>query len=82
MRPHAIPETVATSHVRDLFSGFSDQTGTTVEDWLDEMAGFNHVLNRLPTLAEVAEFATFAASDRGGAMTGTVANLSAGTLVG
>jgi 3-oxoacyl-[acyl-carrier protein] reductase len=82
LRPHAIPETVATSHVRDLFGGFADRAGTTVDAFLDEMAGANHVMSRLPTLAEVAEFAVFAASDRAGAMTGSIANLSAGTLVG
>ena len=39
------------------------------------------VLKRLPTLAEVADTAAFLASDRAGAMTATVANLSAGSIV-
>jgi hypothetical protein len=38
------------------------------------------LLKRLPTLAEVADAAAFFASDRAGAMTGTVANLSAGGI--
>ena len=38
-------------------------------------------LGRLPTLAEVADYAAFVASDRAGAMTGAIANLSAGFLV-
>jgi 3-oxoacyl-[acyl-carrier protein] reductase len=38
------------------------------------------LLKRLPTLAEVADTAAFIASDRAGAMTGTVANLSAGSI--
>ena len=38
------------------------------------------LLGRLPTLAEVANVATFMASDRAGAMTGTVANLSVGAI--
>jgi 3-oxoacyl-[acyl-carrier protein] reductase len=39
------------------------------------------LLKRLPTLAEVADVAAFMASDRAGAMTGTVANLTCGLLV-
>jgi 3-oxoacyl-[acyl-carrier protein] reductase len=38
-------------------------------------------LGRLPTLAEVADYAAFVASDRSGAMTGAIANLRAGLLV-
>ena len=37
-------------------------------------------LKRLPTLAEVADTAAFIASDRAGAMTATVVNLSAGSI--
>jgi enoyl-[acyl-carrier-protein] reductase (NADH) len=39
------------------------------------------LLKRYPTLAEVAETAVFMASDKAGAMTGTVANLTCGTLL-
>ena len=80
LRPHAIPETVATSHVRELFNGFAERTDATVEDWLAEHA-HSATLRRLPALAEVADYAAFAASDRAGAMTGAIANLSAGFLV-
>jgi enoyl-[acyl-carrier-protein] reductase (NADH) len=38
------------------------------------------LLKRLPTLAEVADTAAFVASDGAGAMTGTVVNLSAGSI--
>ena len=38
------------------------------------------LLKRLPTLDEVADTAAFVASDRAGAMTATVANLSAGSI--
>jgi 3-oxoacyl-[acyl-carrier protein] reductase len=37
-------------------------------------------LKRLPTLAEVADTAAFVASDRAGAMTATIVNLSAGSI--
>jgi 3-oxoacyl-[acyl-carrier protein] reductase len=39
------------------------------------------LLGRLPTLADVANVATLMASDRAGAITGTVANVTAGTIV-
>jgi NAD(P)-dependent dehydrogenase (short-subunit alcohol dehydrogenase family) len=80
LRPHAIPETVGTSHVRELFDGFAQRAGLTVEEWLAEHAPAAK-LGRLPTLAEVADYAAFVASDRAGAMTGAIANLSAGFLV-
>jgi 3-oxoacyl-[acyl-carrier protein] reductase len=80
LRPHAIPETVGTSHVRELFDGFAQRAGLTVEEWLAEHAPAAK-LGRLPTLAEVADYAAFVASDRAAAMTGAIANLSAGFLV-
>jgi NAD(P)-dependent dehydrogenase (short-subunit alcohol dehydrogenase family) len=80
LRPHAIPETVATSHVRDLFDGFARRENATVEDWLAGHAA-SATLRRLPALAEIADYAAFVASDRAGAMTGAIANLSAGFLV-
>jgi NAD(P)-dependent dehydrogenase (short-subunit alcohol dehydrogenase family) len=39
------------------------------------------LLGRMPTLAEVANVATFVASDRASVMTGTVANMSCGSVV-
>jgi 3-oxoacyl-[acyl-carrier protein] reductase len=48
---------------------------------LAERARTGTLLGRFPTLAEVADFAAFAASDRAGAMTGAIANLTCGSLV-
>jgi NAD(P)-dependent dehydrogenase (short-subunit alcohol dehydrogenase family) len=81
LRPDAIPEAVATSHAREVFSGFAERAGTTVEAMLAERARTGTLLKRFPTLAEVADFAAFAASDRAGAMTGAIANLTCGSLV-
>lgn len=39
------------------------------------------LLKRFPKLKEVADFAAFPASDRAGAMTGAIANLTCGSLV-
>ena len=81
LRPDAIPQAVSTSHTRDVFSGFAERAGSTVEDMLAERARTGTLLKRLPTLAEVANFAAFAASDRASAMTGAIANLTCGSLV-
>jgi NAD(P)-dependent dehydrogenase (short-subunit alcohol dehydrogenase family) len=81
LRPHAIPEaSVAGSHASDVFGPFAERAGITVEQMLAGAAEAT-LLKRLPTLAEVAEVAAFMASDRAGAMTGTVANMSCGLLL-
>lgn len=80
LRPHALPEALALkSHARDVFQPSADQAGMTVEAMLAGPA--QTLLKRYPTLAEVAQTAAFMASDRAGAMTGTVANLTCGALV-
>jgi 3-oxoacyl-[acyl-carrier protein] reductase len=81
LRPDAIPEALATSHTREVFSGIAARIGTNVEDMPAERARTATLLKRLPTLAEVANFAAFVTSDRAGAMTGAIANLTSGSLV-
>ena len=81
LRPHAIPEaTMAGSHSREVFRPAAARAGLTVEQMLAGAAE-GTLLKRLPTLAEVADVAAFMASDRAGAMTGTVANMTCGLLV-
>ena len=48
---------------------------------MEEALHVGIVLKRFPTLAEVADFAAFVASDRGGATTGAIVNLTCGSLV-
>jgi NAD(P)-dependent dehydrogenase (short-subunit alcohol dehydrogenase family) len=81
IRPHAIgdaPE--AGSYTGVLFEPKANAAGLSVSQWLSGAAQTT-MLNRLPTLANVAETAAFLASDRASAMTGTVANLACGALV-
>ncbi|WP_127479243.1 SDR family NAD(P)-dependent oxidoreductase [Nocardioides pantholopis] len=80
LRPNAIPESVATSHVGEVFAPVAERAGTDVPGWLAAMADQATLLGRLPTLADVAEYAAFVASDRAGAMTAAIANLTCGTL--
>ncbi|WP_119388186.1 SDR family NAD(P)-dependent oxidoreductase [Taklimakanibacter lacteus] len=80
LRPHALPEALALgSHGRQVFQPMADRAGITVDEMLAGPA--QTLLKRYPTLAEVAETAAFMASDKAGAMTGTVANLTCGTLL-
>src|SRR6266542_747313 len=79
----AIPEALATSHAREVFSGFAKRAGITVEEMLAARALSGTLLKRFPTLAEVGNFAAMVASDRASAMTGAIAlaNLTCGSLV-
>jgi NAD(P)-dependent dehydrogenase (short-subunit alcohol dehydrogenase family) len=79
IRPHAIIDAPAAgSYTNELFQPIAN--GVSVQELI---AGFAQgtLLKRLPTLSQVAETVAFLASDRAGAMTGTVANLSCGQLV-
>ncbi|MES9535977.1 SDR family oxidoreductase [Actinomadura sp. NPDC000600] len=83
IRPHAVVDgPAAGSYTADLFERSAAAAGQSVQDFL-ESGGMvqGTLLKRLPTLSEIAETAAFLASDRAGAITGTVANLSGGALV-
>ena len=69
LRPDAIPETWTV-----------DLTVTSAADVKTYMEN-GTVLGRLPTLDEVANAAVFMASDRASAMTGTIANLTCGSIM-
>jgi 3-oxoacyl-[acyl-carrier protein] reductase len=80
VRPHAMSDAVATSYTGEMFARTAAAGGIPLDDWLAGLAG-GTALGRLPVLDDVAEYLAFAASDRAGAMTGAIANLSAGALV-
>lgn len=81
LRPDMIPEALPTSYTGQLFRRVAAQAGTTAEAMLEARGQSATLLGRLPTLEEVAAYAAFVASDRAGAMTGAIANLSCGSLV-
>jgi 3-oxoacyl-[acyl-carrier protein] reductase len=72
---------VPTSYTGEVFRGFAERGGMTVDEMLARWAGTGTLLGRLPTLAQVADYAAFVASDRAGAMTGAIADLSSGAVV-
>jgi NAD(P)-dependent dehydrogenase (short-subunit alcohol dehydrogenase family) len=82
IRPHAMVDgPAAGSYTKDLFKPLAAGAGQTVQELLEDggMAQ-STLLKRLPTLSEVAETAAFLASDRAASITGTITNLTAGTL--
>jgi NAD(P)-dependent dehydrogenase (short-subunit alcohol dehydrogenase family) len=76
LRSHAIPETPL---IEENFATAASAASVTPAEFR-ALLEQSTLLKRLPTLEEVADTAAFIASDRAGAMTGTVANLSAGSI--
>jgi NAD(P)-dependent dehydrogenase (short-subunit alcohol dehydrogenase family) len=77
LMPNAMPET---GTIRENFERYAKATGLTPAEYLARLESMTH-LRRLTTLAELADVAVFMASDQASAMTGTVVNLSGGTIV-
>jgi len=76
LRTHAMPETPL---IEANFATAAQAAGVSPAEF-QAILEQGTLLNRLPTLAEVADTAAFVASDRAGAMTATVVNLSAGSI--
>ena len=76
LRAHAVPETPL---IEANFATAAAAAGVGRVQF-QAMLEQGTLLKRLPTLAEVAGTAAFIASDRAGAMTATVVNLSAGSI--
>lgn len=76
LRSHAIPETPV---IEANFASAGQASGVSASEYRT-LAEQGTMLKRLPTLAEVADTAAFAASDGAGAITGAVVNLSAGWI--
>ena len=76
LRPQAIPETPT---IRDAFEPRATASGMTWQQWQEMLASRTHA-RRLMTLAEVADMASFLASDGASGMTGTTVNLTMGSL--
>jgi NAD(P)-dependent dehydrogenase (short-subunit alcohol dehydrogenase family) len=74
LRPHAMPET---STMRDVFE--AKASGMAWERFQDSLASTTHP-RRVMTLEEMANVAVFLASDRASGMTGTIVNLTMGSL--
>jgi NAD(P)-dependent dehydrogenase (short-subunit alcohol dehydrogenase family) len=76
LRPQGMPET---PRIKESFGVYAKASGMTWEQFHELSASRTHT-RRLSTLAELANMAVFAASDQASGMTGTVVNLSMGSL--
>ncbi|MDF3049484.1 MAG: short-chain dehydrogenase [Pseudonocardia sp.] len=76
LRPQGIPETRT---MREAFEPRAEASKLTWEQWQKLLASRTHG-RRLMTLDEVANVATFLASDKASGMTGTIVNLTMGSV--
>jgi NAD(P)-dependent dehydrogenase (short-subunit alcohol dehydrogenase family) len=76
LRPQAMPET---GTIQELFQVRAKTTGMTWEQWQEFLASRTHP-RRLTTLDELANVAVFVASDKASGMTGTIVNLTMGSV--
>lgn len=76
LRPQAMPETAT---IREAYEPRAAALGTSWEEWQELLASKTHP-RRLMTLAELAHMAVLMASDRASGMTGTIVNLTMGSL--
>jgi len=76
LRPQGMPET---GRIKESFELYAKASGITSEQFHELSAGRTHT-RRLSTLEETANAAVFMASDKASGMTGTVVNLSMGSL--
>jgi len=76
LRPQAMPETPT---IKDAFEPRAMASGMTWEQWQEFLASRTHA-RRLMSLEELAHMAVFMASDRASGMTGTIVNLTMGSV--
>jgi NAD(P)-dependent dehydrogenase (short-subunit alcohol dehydrogenase family) len=76
LRPQAIPET---GTLKEAFEARANVSGTTWEQFQEFLASKTHT-RRLMTLEETANVAVFVASDQASGLTGTIVNLTMGSL--
>jgi NAD(P)-dependent dehydrogenase (short-subunit alcohol dehydrogenase family) len=76
LRPQAMPET---GTIKKAFEPRAKASGMTWEQWQQMLASRTHP-RRLMTLEEMANVAVFMASDKASGMTGTIVNLTMGSL--
>ncbi|TFV36574.1 SDR family NAD(P)-dependent oxidoreductase [Bradyrhizobium niftali] len=76
LRPHGMPES---GTIKEVFGLHAKAWGISWDQFHELIASRTHG-RRLPTLVEMANVAAFIASDQASAMTGTVVNMSLGSL--
>jgi NAD(P)-dependent dehydrogenase (short-subunit alcohol dehydrogenase family) len=81
IRSHAIVDAPAAgSFTSEVFTRLAAENNQDLATFLAEGPAQTTLLKRLPTLDEVAETATFLASDHSGVMTGTIVDVTGGAV--
>jgi NAD(P)-dependent dehydrogenase (short-subunit alcohol dehydrogenase family) len=78
LRPDGIPET---DTITEVFGLHAQGAGMASNKEFQQLMESMTLLKRLPNLKEVANTAAFIASDKASAITGTVINLSCGSII-
>jgi 3-oxoacyl-[acyl-carrier protein] reductase len=82
LRPTAVADAASNgSYTGEVLAPVAAAAGMSVEQMLAQWGKDGTLLVRLPTLAQVADAAVFLASDRAGAITGAVTDLTSGNAV-
>ncbi len=82
LRPTAIADAAANgSYTGEVFAPLAAAAGVSVDEMLVQWGEDQTLLGRLPTLSQVADTAAFLASERAGAITGAVIDLTSGNAV-
>jgi NAD(P)-dependent dehydrogenase (short-subunit alcohol dehydrogenase family) len=82
LRAHLIADAPSNgSYTGELVRRRAAAAGISIERWLGRWQEDVTLLGRLPTLAQVADAAVFMASERAGAITGSVVDLTCGNAV-
>ncbi|KAA2239554.1 SDR family oxidoreductase [Chitinophaga agrisoli] len=76
LRPQGMPDS---DTIKEVYGLHANANGITREQFRDIIEKGTH-RKQLPSLQEMAEVAAFVASDRASAMTGTIVNMSMGTI--
>jgi NAD(P)-dependent dehydrogenase (short-subunit alcohol dehydrogenase family) len=76
LRPQAMPET---GTIKEAFEPRAKASGMSWQQWQELLASRTHP-RRLMTLEEMADVAVFMASDKASGITGTIVNLTMGSL--
>jgi 3-oxoacyl-[acyl-carrier protein] reductase len=79
LRPTALAD--PTPYTREVFAPLAAAEGLTVDQMLARWGTDQTLLGRLPTLAQVSDAAVFLASERAGAITGAVIDLTCGSAI-
>ncbi len=74
LRPHGMPET---DSLKEVFE--AKASGITWEQWQERLASTTHA-RRVMALEELANAAVFVASEKASGLTGTIVNLTMGSL--